>query len=369
MRLLLVGNYELGDAKSMPRFGEMMRREMAARGHEVRLLRPKAVVGRLAGGSAGKYMGYVDQYVIFPAWLWMVSGGWEVAHICDQSNAVYAKWVRGKDASVTCHDVLGIQAAEGRFAEQTVSATGRVQQRWIKRSLLRVKRVVCVSNKTALELRAMGSAAEIEVIPNCLNNSFGAVSAAEVEAVRRRVGLGEGERFVLQVGGNLWYKNRPGMVRIFAEMLKDAEFAGMRLVMAGHPWTDELRQEVERLGLQQKVIELRDPDDATVRALYGGAELLLFVSLQEGFGWPIVEGQRSGCVVVTSEREPMMEVAGGAAILVDPLDEAGAAKRIASRWTEREALRAAGLKNAERFGVDGVMDRYEKFLEKGKAER
>jgi glycosyltransferase involved in cell wall biosynthesis len=368
VKILLVGNYELGDAKSMPRFGEMLRRELEARGHAVRLLRPKGLLGQLgggpAGGAAGKWLSYVDQYLLFPPWLWAVSGKrWDAVHICDHSNAVYRPWVRGVAPSITCHDLLAIQAAEGRFPEQTISKTGRMLQGWIKRNLLRIKQVVCVSGKTAGDLRAMGAAGEIAVIANPLNNDFSPASMDAVRKAKQRVGLREDEPYVLQVGGNLWYKNRPGVVRIFAAMQRREEFAGLRMVMVGHPFTDELAGEVRRLGMENKVIEVKDPDDGTVRALYTGAAMLLFPSLYEGFGWPIVEAQGCGCVVVTSNREPMREVAGGAAILVDPEQPEEAAAEIATEWPRREALRTAGLLNVRRFGRLEIMRDYEMFFE------
>jgi len=367
VKILLVGNYELGDAKSMPRFGEMLRRELEARGHVVRLLRPKGVLGKLgggpAGGAVGKWLSYVDQYLLFPLWLCVVSAkGWDAVHICDHSNAVYGPWVRGVSPSITCHDLLAIQAAEGRFPEQRISKTGRMLQGWIKRNLLRIKRVVCVSGKTASDLRAMGAAGEIVVIANPLNNDFSPASLDAVQEAKRRVGLREDEPYVLQVGGNLWYKNRPGAVRIFAAMQRHEEFAGFRMVMVGHPFTEELAGEVRRLRMEDKVIEVKDPDDGMVRALYTGAAMLLFPSLYEGFGWPIVEAQSCGCVVVTSNREPMREVADGAAILMDPEQPEEAAKEIAAEWPRREALRAAGLLNIQRFGRQEIMGDYEMFF-------
>ena len=369
MKILLVGNYELSDAQSMPRFGEMLRRELTARGHEVRLLRPKGVLGGLGGGSAGsavgKWLGYVDQYILFPLQLWLVSGReWNAVHICDHSNAVYRRWVRAAEPSITCHDVLAIQAAEGRFPEQTVSATGRMQQRWIKRNLLKVRRIVCVSGKTAQDLREMGATGEIVLIANPLNNDFAPSDAATIRETKAKIGLGESEPYLLQVGGNLWYKNRPGVVRIFAALGQYEPLGAMRLVMAGHPFTQELAGEVQRLGLEDKVLEVRDPDDRTVRALYTGASILLFPSLYEGFGWPIVEAQSCGCPVITSDREPMREVAGGAAILVDPTLPEEAAARIAAGWPERETMRVAGFHNVERFASKEIMEQYEDFLEK-----
>ena len=373
MKILLVGNYELGDAKSMPRFGEMLRRELEARGHVVRLLRPKGLLGKIGGGPAsgvvGMWLSYVDQYLLFPLWLWVVSGrGWDVVHICDHSNAVYGPWVRGVAPSITCHDLLAIQAAEGRFPQQRISKTGRMLQGWIKRSLLRIRRVVCVSGKTADDLRAMGAVGEIVVIANPLNNDFSPAGVEAVLEAKQRVGLREDEPYVLQVGGNLWYKNRPGAVRIFEAMQRREEFAGMRMVMVGHPFTEELVGEVRLLGMEDRVIEVKDPDDGTVRALYTGAAMLLFPSLYEGFGWPIVEAQSCGCLVVTSNREPMREVAGGAAILVDPEQAEEAAAEIAAKWPRREALRAAGLVNVRRFGRQEIMGAYEMFF-KGAAKK
>ena len=116
------------------------------------------------------------------------------------------------------------------------------------------------------------------------------------------------------------------------------------------------------------MIEVKDPDDGTVRALYTGAAMLLFPSLYEGFGWPIVEAQSCGCLVVTSNREPMREVAGGAAILVDPEQAEEAAAEIAAKWPRREALRAAGLVNVRRFGRQEIMGAYEMFF-KGAAKK
>ncbi|WP_263365904.1 glycosyltransferase family 4 protein [Edaphobacter bradus] len=369
MKILLIGNYELGDARSMPRFGEMLRRELAARGHEVELLRAKAVLGGLGGGDTNsgglsKYLSYVDMYVIFPLRVWLRSGRrWNAVHICDHSNAVYGRWVRGRKPSVTCHDLLGIQRGEGKFPQLRVGRMGRRQQQWIKRSLLAIQRVVCVSRATERDLRAMGFAGETRVIANPLNEDFHPASNDRVREVRQAIGLGGAEPYVLHVGGNLWYKNRPGLVRIFAALRKfGADFASLRFVMAGHPFNDELRAEVSRLGLGAQVIEMVDPPNDVVEALYTDASLLLFASLHEGFGWPIVEAQTLGCPVATSNREPMVEVAGGAAMLVDPEDAEGAAAVIATEWPRRAELRERGYGNAARFSREQLIGEYEDFL-------
>jgi glycosyltransferase involved in cell wall biosynthesis len=95
-----------------------------------------------------------------------------------------------------------------------------------------------------------------------------------------------------------------------------------------------------------------------LRTLYTGALALLFPSLEEGFGWPILEAQACGCPVITSARSPMKEVAGGAAILIDPEDATTAAEEIASRIHERDVLKQAGLENVRAYSLETAMDRY-----------
>lgn len=91
------------------------------------------------------------------------------------------------------------------------------------------------------------------------------------------------------------------------------------------------------------------PDDGELASLYRGALCLAYPSLYEGFGIPVLEAMRCGCPVVTSAGGAMEEVAGAAAELVDPYDEASIAAGIERALARREELRAAGLARAARF--------------------
>jgi glycosyltransferase involved in cell wall biosynthesis len=369
MRILLVADYPFDVSTSMPRFAEMLEEELRGRGHAVTLLRISTFFGRLhRAGAVGKWLGYLDKYVLFPIRLRGARNrGWDAIHICDHSYSMYLGPLTGRVIpSITCHDLLAVLAAEGRFGSaRVVSATGRMQQRWIRRGLRKARRVVCVSEKTASDLRAIGCMGRIEVIHNALNRPFTTPDAAEVRAARSRAGLTGGERYLLHVGSNSWYKNRPGVLRIFAALRRRAGFEGMRLVMAGRAWTPEMRAITEQEGLGGSAVALVEPGDAELGALYAGAEALLYPSLAEGFGWPVLEAQASGCAVITSDREPMREVAGEAAVLVDPEDAEAAAETIAARWEELEEMRRRGLENVRRFERGAMIDRYERFFAEG----
>jgi glycosyltransferase involved in cell wall biosynthesis len=94
---------------------------------------------------------------------------------------------------------------------------------------------------------------------------------------------------------------------------------------------------------------------------YRDCDLVVFASTKEGFGLPVVEAQASGRPVVTSDRAPLTDVAGGAACLVDPLDVASiraGIRRVIDDATYRERLVRDGLRNVTRFSAGSVAQRY-----------
>ncbi len=83
--------------------------------------------------------------------------------------------------------------------------------------------------------------------------------------------------------------------------------------------------------------EIFRPDNETLLALYAAAHALIFMSRFEGFGWPILEAQTSGCPVICSNRTSVPEVAGEGAMIHEPDDYAGIAGDI-------QRLQVAGLR-------------------------
>ena len=89
--------------------------------------------------------------------------------------------------------------------------------------------------------------------------------------------------------------------------------------------------------------------DEELAALYRGARCLVFPSLYEGFGLPVLEAMACGTPVVTTRGGATEEVAGGAAVLVDPRDAASIAAGIAAAGSRRDKLRRLGLQRAQEF--------------------
>jgi glycosyltransferase involved in cell wall biosynthesis len=106
------------------------------------------------------------------------------------------------------------------------------------------------------------------------------------------------------------------------------------------------------LGLADKIVFLGPAAEAELPALYAGATLFVFPSLYEGFGLPVLEAMACGTPVVCSNTSSLPEVAGDAAILVDPLDVdvlAAAIGRALGDVTLRVQMRDKGLTQAARF--------------------
>jgi glycosyltransferase involved in cell wall biosynthesis len=106
---------------------------------------------------------------------------------------------------------------------------------------------------------------------------------------------------------------------------------------------------VGKNDLQPWVHLIRKADDTTLRALYANARALVLVSLYEGFGLPLVEAMQWGIPLIASNTSSVAEIAGDAALLVDPHDMVAIAQAF-RRITEDEALRAELAHKAETRG-------------------
>jgi glycosyltransferase involved in cell wall biosynthesis len=354
MRILLVGNYNPDRQRSMARYAELLYVELLKRGHTMEVIYPAPIVTRFVGiGNAFfRWLAYLDKFVIFPPVLWLRARRMDLVHVCDHSNSFYLRWTGNTPNVITAHDALAIRSALGDFPQNPTRWSGVRLQRWILRGLARAQNMVCVSQKTQRDFEALlPGGPRMTVVPNPLSPSFSPAQSENIAEVRAACGLGAEDEYLLHVGKNTWYKNRPGVLRIVSELRKYPRFTRVKLVLAGDASPDELRE-------ISGVVEFAAPSDQQLCALYSGALALLFPSFEEGFGWPVLEAQACGCPVITSARSPMSEIAGGAAILIDPENTNGAAAEIAARIHEVNALSQAGLVNARNYSVDNAMDRY-----------
>lgn len=367
MNILLVANYEPDRQISMKRFATLLGRSLEERGHNVMLIAPEAIllprIRRLAG--IGKWLGYIDKYLLFPPKLRRAARPFDVVLICDHSNAMYASVLRRHAHVVTCHDVIAIRAARGLEAGWHVRVTGRLLQRWILRSLVKAQHIACVSDHTRRQLIELAPdiVGRTSIIHNGLNFDFRPSDPTTTESTLAQYSLA-GAPYFIHVGSNLARKNRLHVVRTFHAMRSLRPAMPHRLVFVGAGLDDDLRAEVGALDLERDVVGLGTVENDHLRDLYSAATALIFPSLSEGFGWPIIEAQACGCPAFVSNRPPMSEIGGDAAIGIDVLDFMAAARTILAELDRLPARRALSVSNAGRFSASAMIDGYAALMER-----
>jgi glycosyltransferase involved in cell wall biosynthesis len=363
--VLLIGNYSADQQQSMQRFNTMMLQGLNAAGIDAELIKPQPLLGkfRAAGRFIEKWLGYIDKYVFFPFHLCRkLAVRPEIVHVCDHSNAVYVKRCAGARVLVTCHDLLAVRGGLGEQTDSPASITGRILQRWILSGLRRANALVCVSQATARDAERLvdrtNGRPQISVVRLGLNYPYRKLEPEVARARLARVaGVDLDLPFVLHVGSDARRKNREGVLRIFSRC---REKWNGQLIFAGDLLGPQLRSLASALGISDRVIQVENPADEILEALYNCALALLYPSRFEGFGWPVIEAQACGCPVVCSNAGPIPEAAGDAGIFHDVDDEAGFAAdllRLTNR-TEREAWSEKSLRNAERFSTDQMIAQY-----------
>jgi glycosyltransferase involved in cell wall biosynthesis len=248
---------------------------------------------------------------------------------------------------VTIHDILfetHPELFEGAFSGRSIAL--------IRRSARRAAVVLTVSefSRAALVERYGLSPEKVLVTPNGVDRGAFRPMGTVPGGVRERYRLDQ--PFVLSVGRIEPRKNLPRLIRAFARVRERLE-AGIQLVIAGQEdfRSREVFQEAERQkdGVVRFLGPVPNPD---LPALYNLAEALLYPSLAEGFGIPVLEAMACGTPVLSSPRGALPEVGAEAVLSVEPEDEEAIARGIERILTDtelRKRLSTAGPLRAERF--------------------
>ena len=319
-------------------------------GHRFRLyLREPLAPGLLATG------GNVEQRVIRVPRLWTHVGlSWEMVRRPPDVLFVPAHVIpllHPRRSVVTVHDLgyrLYPQAHRRRDGLYLDIST-----RWSAR----VARIVLAdSQATANDLRRFyGIPTEkVRVIYPGRDESLSPVQdVGALAAIRAKYGLGE--RYILHIGTLQPRKNLVRLVEAFGKVVKKLpDTKRGQLVLAGKKgWLyAELFRRVKDLGLEDRVVFPGYVPDADLPALLSGAACLVFPSLYEGFGFPVLEAQACGVPVVCSDASSLPEVAGDGALLISPYDTMAWADALLQVLTDeglRAQLRLRGFANLTRF--------------------
>ena len=240
---------------------------------------------------------------------------------------------------------------------ETFTRRGSLQLKLtVRRTARRAARIATVSEYSRQDLLRTYRLAPEKVVTtyNGIEPHFTTQPRAADEAaqVRRRFGIAR--EFLLAVGSLQPRKNLERLIRTYARLRREQPGFAPQLVIVGRKlWLAEsIFAEVSRQPWASDVILTGYVSDDDLPALYRTASAFVYPSLFEGFGLPPLEAMACGTPVITSNISSLPEVAGSAALLIDPLNEqelAAALQRILNDQPLRARLRAEGVRQAAKF--------------------
>jgi len=247
-------------------------------------------------------------------------------------------------AVVTIHDLIHLQFPfDGRSPLRYPAA-----RLLISRALSRARAVLTATESSRHDLEELSPthAAKIRTVPHGTGRGFHpGIRQEEVARVLSAHGI-EGQ-YALFVGGARPHKN----LRRALDAFSRAAIHDFSLILAGPMPPDVAALVASHPGARHIGIV----EEADLPALYGAATFLLYPSLAEGFGLPVAEAMACGTPVIAADIPVLREVAGGAALLVDPRDTAAIARAMVELHSDparRAGLSALGIARAKNFSWD-----------------
>lgn len=259
---------------------------------------------------------------------------------------------KAKKVVVTVHDLIFKAFSKGH-TQETVDETAKQFEGIIAKA----SKIICCSKSTAGDLQKyfnLSSDKIAQIYQGVDKNIFYVIGGEEDRYARKLLKThGIEGPYVLCVGTIEPRKNLDNVFKAFQQLIKGGKFDGKLVVAGSRGWLSEgLEELIHTLNLKDRVVLPGFLSDGDLRCFYNKAEVFVFPSFYEGFGFPIVEAFCCGTPVVTSNVSSCPEVAGDAAYCVDPYkpeEIALSIEKIIENKILRRDLREKGFKRAGDF--------------------
>ncbi|HSI74555.1 MAG TPA: glycosyltransferase family 1 protein [Lunatimonas sp.] len=268
---------------------------------------------------------------------------------------------------LTLHDIIYLEKLNFRSGTW-YQRLGNLYRRWnVPQIVPKARRILTVSayeQKRIQEHFAEEDPEKTVVVHNGVSLHFQPIPPALQEEKRKTYGLPE--KFMLFLGNTDPKKNLKGVLEALAILDRENQL-GLPLVMPdfGEEELVSLLDSMSANDLRSKIHLTGYIPNQDLPAIYAKAEIFLYPSLRESFGLPILEAMACGCPVITSNTSSMPEIAGDAAVLIDPFDPrslANAIKHLLLDTTKRHQLISKGFSRPPMFsyrrGAEKILDIY-----------
>ena len=278
----------------------------------------------------------------------------DLFHIIDHTNAHVAYGLKksGKSVVVTCHDLVQYVYPEILKNQSRFPALSMAVWQHSVRGIAAADGAIAISSNTAQDVTKWLNVepAKVSVVLNGVDPSFRVLESQIVAEWREKHIRSPEEICLLNVGSNHQRKNIETVLKV-VKQLADRDIS-IRLWKIGEQFTNEQQQFIEANNLAEHITFLGKPNHEELVLLYNAADILLAPSLYEGFGLTILEAMGCGTPTITSNVSSLPEVAGNAAVLVEPMDVDAiveAVKQINNEPNYRQDLIDKGLARVKEF--------------------
>ncbi|MFC1617991.1 glycosyltransferase family 4 protein [Patescibacteria group bacterium] len=317
--------------------------------------------------------------ISWPGLLWHLVVAWRVrfaknidVYLAPSSFIVPA--LTARKCVVIVHDLVSRLFPEGHNKKATL-----VENLFLSKALKKARRVIAISKHTKKDIArefpfAKSKTEVVYLAGHSLAVGKNKIPEQNVETRHWRVS-GSGERrasgaplqmvpsnYLLFVSTIEPRKNVKRIIQALPQVRQHTDIDLVLVGKKGWQW-QEIFSEIKRLNLQASVRYLDYVPAKNMPGLYQNAQAFVFPSLYEGFGIPVLEAMQYGCPVVTSNVSSLPEVAGDAAVLVNPRSTDAIARGIEQALGERESLRERGYKQAAKFSWENNARQTLKIIE------
>ncbi|MEO1132755.1 MAG: glycosyltransferase family 1 protein [Cyanobacteria bacterium J06639_1] len=309
---------------------------------------------------------YYERYWRFPRSLAAIEA--DVFHAIDHSDGHLNAWLSTSEKPnvVTCHDLINLIRPDTFKGRAYLPAASMTAWQWSVRSMEKADRLIAVSAHTKSDMveHLNVDASRISVVPNAVSQIFQPSSPNRRQSIRRKYGLGDDTLCLLNVGSNNARKNIATLLKA-VKVLRDRQIP-VRFWKAGAGFDDAQAQFIRTHDLESCTSYLGQPDTSELIEIYQAADALVAPSTYEGFGLTVLEAMACGTPAIAANVTSLPEVAGDAAIWVDPMDAdaiADGAARLYRDPAYRQQLSDRGLARARTFTWEGTAEQVAQIYE------
>ena len=255
---------------------------------------------------------------------------------------------KNKPSIITIHDL-----AFRRFPSFYTFKNRTYMNSMAKFSAKRADKIITYSDSTKKDVIKFLSIDEkkISVIPLGVEDKFKPASEEEIKKIKADLGLPD--NYIITLGTLQPRKNLEALIDAFARLKKDKAIPHKLVIVGEKGWNNEkLLTKLAGLDIAEDIVLTGFIEDNQLPSLYSGATALVYPSLYEGFGLPVLEAMACGVPVACSNTSSLPEIAGEAALLFDPTDVDQIYSSIQKLLLDeklRKTLGEAGIKRARQF--------------------